>query len=76
MAEQHRELGNGYISIVAAPIFKEDQKTANDKGINLYFGGLNPVGGVAYGTVLSYLMADMMLATGSMFFVFLYLLFR
>ncbi|GMH68506.1 hypothetical protein TL16_g04949 [Triparma laevis f. inornata] len=75
VAEQHRELGNGYISIVAAPIFKKDQKTANDKGINLYFGGLNPVGGVAYGTVLSYLMADMMLATGSMFFVFLYLLF-
>ncbi|GMH92518.1 hypothetical protein TrST_g7241 [Triparma strigata] len=75
VAEQHRELGDGYFSTDAAVIFKEDQKEASDLGINLYFGGLNPVGGVAYGSVLSYLMADMMLATGSILFVFLYLLF-
>ena len=75
VAEQHRELGNAYFSTDAAVIFKEDQKESSDLGINLYFGGLNPVGGVAYGSVLSYLMADMMLATGSILFVFLYLLF-
>ncbi|GMH46509.1 hypothetical protein TrRE_jg4152 [Triparma retinervis] len=72
-AEQHRLLGESFFSTVLAPHLKEKAKEANDLGMTLYFGGLNPVGGVAYGTVLSYLMMDMMFAIGSMVFVFGYL---
>ena len=61
---------------VFSPAIKEDAKKAQDKKMTLYFGGLNPVGGVAYGVVLSYLAADMLLATASMAFVFGYLFIR
>mmetsp|Transcript_12091 Transcript_12091/g.24707 ORF Transcript_12091/g.24707 Transcript_12091/m.24707 type:complete len:1010 (+) Transcript_12091:76-3105(+) len=73
-SEQHRMLGDGYVSLTVAPHLKKMAKEAEELGIRLYFGGLNPIGGVAYGTVLSYLMTDMMLAIGSMMSVFMYLI--
>ena len=73
-AEQHRKLGESFFSTTLAPHLKEKAKEAEKLGMTLYFGGLNPVGGVAYGTVLSYLMMDMMFAIGSMLFVLIYLI--
>ena len=73
-AEQHRNLGNNYFLTVVAPHLKAQAKEADAVDMTMYFGGLNQIGGVAYGIVLSYLTADMMLAVGSMMFVLIYLM--
>jgi hypothetical protein len=70
---QYLAMGEQFVLPNMAQKLKDLALEANDAGINMYFGGVNQLGGVYYGIILSYLLADQMLALGSMISVFLYL---
>ena len=74
-APQQRALGDEFITPHLTPAVKQIILDHAPPGVQVYFGGLAPVGGVMYGITLSYLVADMTFAMFSMLSVFAYLYF-